>query len=176
MAAAVVSTIATGYFILRQPSAIRDEPGVVFLLEAMQAHHNEDLRYPIEVQRNQQGQIDEIWFYLDKTRDDFTVRYIFREMTKLPSLEKLVITGSDVNDDDLRWVRNMPSLKSLSVQWSPITDAGLKHLEELPNLQEVGFYSTGVTYERAREFHAKMPHCRFLDSWCCGCMTIEAER
>ncbi|MFN0195550.1 MAG: hypothetical protein ACKVT0_02315 [Planctomycetaceae bacterium] len=128
--------------------------------------------HPVQIVKNKAGAIREVRLYLED--EEFTVHNDFiQKMTRLPSLEKLIIVQSKIDNDGLRSIRKMSSLKMLAIQNSPITDRGLRHLVGLANLEQVGFYQTGVTYEYVRKFHEQIPHIEFLDCWCCGCMSFD---
>ena len=94
-------------------------------------------------------------------------------LTALPSLKTLIIFHSNIDDGGLRAIRRMPELRQLIINHAPITGLGLKQIQGLHNLQRVQFFGTKVTRDEALELHATIPRCEILDSWCCGCMTIE---
>ncbi len=64
---------------------------------------------------------------------------------RLPRLETLWLTETDVSDAGLAQLAGMTQLRSLSVGSPHVTDAGVAHLTELPNLRSLELYYAQIT-------------------------------
>ncbi len=82
-------------------------------------------------------------------------------LSRLGSLEGLILNESCVNDDGLRAVAEMRGLKSLNLAATTVGDAGLEHLAGLPNLESLDLDRTRVT-DAGLVHLARLPRLRSL--------------
>lgn len=68
-----------------------------------------------------------------------------RYLARLPDLQVLDLSYSQVTDDGLRWIAGIKDLRELNLVGTPIGDEGLKHLAGLTSLQRLEFNSRKVT-------------------------------
>ncbi|NNE00874.1 MAG: hypothetical protein HKN47_26465 [Pirellulaceae bacterium] len=167
---AVACVIAWIVQMRRQPSR---HQRALALLDTIESVSNSSQRRALRVVRDDRGEIQEVRLYLDGTDMPFGNDEL-RTLSALPSLEKLVIFDSQISDGGLSVIRAMPRLQTIAINNAPITDAALRHLEHLHSLRQAQFKGTSVSHAAATQLHATIPGCQILDSWCCGCMTIEA--
>jgi outer membrane protein assembly factor BamB len=59
------------------------------------------------------------------------------ELSRLPELEMLNLTGNSVTDNGLKLLASLPHLQDLDLSRLAITDAGLKHLAEVKGLRRL---------------------------------------
>ena len=64
-------------------------------------------------------------------------RSMIEQISGLPNLEEIQLSGCDVADDDLRHLAKMYRLVAIGLDDTEITDAGLEHLRGLPNLEVI---------------------------------------
>lgn len=97
------------------------------------------------------------------TRRDGSVRFIdffgvrtvdgaVPHLIKLESVETLVLSGTDVTDEQLACVKSMPQLRVLALSSTRISDEGLAHLASISNLETLnlddcdGFTDAGLAH------------------------------
>ncbi|MGD9633285.1 MAG: leucine-rich repeat domain-containing protein [Pirellulales bacterium] len=68
-------------------------------------------------------------------------------LRKLNDIEWLGFAGSNVNDDDLKFIENLTKLKGLNLSDTRITDNGLQHLRNLTSLETLRLNDTAITDE-----------------------------
>ncbi len=60
-------------------------------------------------------------------------------------IEFLVLTGTNVTDEGLAYLRQMPRLKDLGLTGTQITDAGCRDLAQMATLRDLSLSNTGIT-------------------------------
>lgn len=65
-------------------------------------------------------------------------------------LREVVLNGTPVRDEDLRWLRGWPRLSDLSLEHTTITDTGIRNLGGLPALEWLNLYRTRIGDEGLR--------------------------
>ena len=99
-----------------------------------------------------------------------------KHLTQLPHLKHLELDNYGITDEGLGYISTCRELESLSLLNSQITNAGLLQLRRLEHLKKLNFYGSKIDMSTAQELHRSIPQCRIEDNWCCGCMTIDADR
>jgi hypothetical protein len=80
----------------------------------------------------------------------------------LPYLTALDASGTDLDDDDVKFLRRLAGLRRLELAGTAITDDGLVQLDQLANLNHLSLASTRVTDE-AIDVLARLDHLEWLD-------------
>ncbi|MBN72946.1 MAG: hypothetical protein CME32_27135 [Gimesia sp.] len=99
-----------------------------------------------------------------------------KQLQNLPHLKGLDLNGFPVTDEGLGYLGQCRTLERLELNNAPITNAGLLQLRHLSHLKKLSFYGSKIDMDTAVELHRFIPQCRIEDNWCCGCMTIYADR
>ena len=99
-----------------------------------------------------------------------------KQLQNLPHLKGLDLNGFPVTDEGLGYLGQCRTLERLDLNNAPITNAGLLQLRHLEHLKRLNFYGSKIDMDTAEELHRFIPQCRIEDNWCCGCMTIYADR
>lgn len=84
-------------------------------------------------------------------------RSSFGELARLKKLDRLAISGDNVDDELLRQVGRLPNLRYLYLDNSNVTDEGLRHLSGLKNLESLSLSNTDVTDEGVSELQRHLP-------------------
>ena len=93
------------------------------------------------------------WQNLDET--------FWQSLAKLNNLRCLDLSGSNVTDDDLRYVEHLPRLVCLDLSGTKITDEGMKHLASLQRLDTIGLWDTSISDEGVKSL-LKLSHLESL--------------
>ncbi|HCO24558.1 MAG TPA: hypothetical protein DIT97_16565 [Gimesia maris] len=99
-----------------------------------------------------------------------------KQLQNLPHLKGLDLNGFPVTDEGLGYLGQCRTLERLGLNNAPITNAGLLQLRHLSQLKKFSFYGSKIDRKPAEELHQFIPQCEIEDNWCCGCMTIYADR
>lgn len=99
-----------------------------------------------------------------------------KHLQNLPHLKGLDLNGFPVTDEGLGYLGQCRTLERLELNNAPITNAGLLQLRHLEHLKRLNFYGSKIDMDTAVELHRFIPQCQIEDNWCCGCMTIYADR
>ena len=78
-------------------------------------------------------------------------------LSKITTLEYLLISGKNINDNGLKHLAKLKSLKTLRFNKCPITDRGLHHLETLTSLKELIVDYGNITEKGMAMIEAKIP-------------------
>ena len=90
------------------------------------------------------------------------------------AIRELVLTASNVTDEDLKALVTMPNLINLNVSYNPkVTNQGLKYLGRLKNLQNISVDQSGISVDEAIKTFKTM-NLRFRPSFRYG-LTAEQE-
>jgi predicted Ser/Thr protein kinase len=83
---------------------------------------------------------------------------ILKALAGSTSIQDLAVTGSDVGDDDLKYLTTMPNLTELNIGYNMrITDKGLKYIAQLKKLQVISIDQTSVTAEPLLKVLKQLP-------------------
>ena len=140
---------------LRLLASVRQERALEALSEAGARIHREDVQYGplgIEFSERWHGKLKDLqhlrWISnvttVNLSGERFGDRFL-TALSRLESVERLVIQGTAVTDVGMANVEKLTGLRWLFVFHTPITDSAVKHLLALPRLDEVKLYGTQVT-------------------------------
>ncbi len=73
---------------------------------------------------------------------DVDIRALLKEGTEI---EFLVLTGTNITDESLAYLRQMPRLKELGLAKTQISDSGCEELAQLASLEFLDLARTGIT-------------------------------
>jgi hypothetical protein len=76
-------------------------------------------------------------------------------ITTLTHLDRLSLSRTAVNDDDLKELATLRSLRSLSLNYTSIGDRGVEALAEFPNLRRLCLFEVKATPESVQALKAK---------------------
>jgi hypothetical protein len=68
-----------------------------------------------------------------------------RYLARLPNLEVLDLSYSQITDDGMRWIAGVKGLRTLNLTGTRVGDAGLKHLAELSGLERLDLNNKDIT-------------------------------
>lgn len=73
---------------------------------------------------------------------------IIKALAGSKNIQELSLTGSDLGDEDLKYLTTMPNLKTANLGYNMrISDKGLKYIAQLKNLQAISLDQTSITPE-----------------------------
>ena len=75
-------------------------------------------------------------------------RQLLSQLARLPNLQQIQLSGTDVRDDDLKAFRSLRLLTGLGLNHTRVTDRGLTDLKHLPYLSYVEAEGTTITAYR----------------------------
>ncbi|MEX0642013.1 MAG: leucine-rich repeat domain-containing protein [Pirellulales bacterium] len=85
-----------------------------------------------------------------------------RHLEKLPELEVLRLSLSNVTDRGLTHIARLPNLKILSLANTQVTDIGVLQLSSLHELRHLEIKNTGVTDAGADRLRRALPNCEVI--------------
>jgi hypothetical protein len=81
------------------------------------------------------------------------------QLTALPHLRRLDLSGTTVTDEGMEHVAALTGLEALDLAWTPVSDTGLKKLAALKNLHELDPPDTS-TEAGLTELKQSLPGCK----------------
>jgi hypothetical protein len=85
-----------------------------------------------------------------------------KHLAVLPSVERIWLSRTKVDDDGMPLLKACPKLNFLGLDELPITDAGISHLTAFQNLESLSLSGTKIT-DAGLEYLAKLP--RLKEVW-----------
>jgi tetratricopeptide (TPR) repeat protein len=70
---------------------------------------------------------------------------------RIPSIEDLDLSGTNIGDEDLEFIKHLPGLRALYLRSTRITDRGLDHLKQCYSLHHIDISDTAITDRAVRE-------------------------
>lgn len=90
------------------------------------------------------------------------VNDVTKYLDKLPSLERLTLQHSPLNDEGLAKLGELPKLKFLDVQGTQVTDKSVEKFGQYQSLNSLTIRETKVTAEGAKRLKKLLPNVRLL--------------
>jgi hypothetical protein len=99
--------------------------------------------------------VERIWLSRTKVNDD-----VMPLLKVCPKLKFLGLDDTPITDAGVSHLTAFPDLESLSLSGTKITDAGLAHLAQLPRLKELWLRNTAITDAGYQKLQAALPNCQ----------------
>jgi hypothetical protein len=87
-----------------------------------------------------------------------------RKLARLHTIETLHLADTDVTDDGIQWLIKLPRLKTLSLRGTVLTDVGLRTLAVRSSLEELDIVNTNATEEGLAQLIKALPNCHVTSS------------
>ncbi len=81
-------------------------------------------------------------------------------VASIPSIETLMINGTNVTDAGIAHLKKLPNLKRLTLYGTAVSDGAIVHLSELKSLTFLGINATNVTKEGMDALREALPGCQ----------------
>jgi hypothetical protein len=82
-----------------------------------------------------------------------------KHIAKLPALQELDLSFTEVTDAGLRHISKLDRLQRLELAYTDVSDAGVEHLRSLGGLKDLWITRTKITEEGVEQLQEALPEC-----------------